>query len=171
MTQADPDHDEGDGRTFLSRRVMEFGVALIFVILGVVLAIDNYNAGIGWTSSGPASGTYPFILSLIMIAAGIAAIIRSGTVASAEVFSTVSEARRLGLILIPSTLFVAAIGWLGIYVSGFVLIAGFLRFVGRFSWLMSVGVALGFTLAMFWVFRIQFQVFLPSGPIEAWLGY
>jgi hypothetical protein len=60
--------------------------------------------------------------------------------------------------------------WLGIYAASFLLIAGFMRFVGRIAWWKSLLTAFLFTLVMFVTFDIAFDVIMPKGPIEALFG-
>jgi hypothetical protein len=57
-----------------------------------------------------------------------------------------------------------------LYVASFLLIAGFMRFVGRIAWWKSLVTAFVFTLAMFVTFEIAFDVLMPKGPLEALFG-
>ena len=67
--------------------------------------------------------------------------------------------------------FCAAMQWLGLYVASFLLIAGFMRIVGRIAWWKSLLTAFVFTAAMFVTFDIAFDVIMPKGPLEAAFGY
>jgi hypothetical protein len=60
--------------------------------------------------------------------------------------------------------------YLGIYVASFVLIAGFMRLVGRIALWKSLLTAFVFTAIMFVTFDVAFDVIMPKGPIEAALG-
>ena len=51
------------------------------------------------------------------------------------------------------------------------LIAGFMRMVGRIAWWKSLLTAFVFTAAMFVTFDIAFDVIMPKGPLEAAFGY
>jgi hypothetical protein len=44
-------------------------------------------------------------------------------------------------------------------------------FVGRLSVWKSLLTALIFSLAMFFIFEIKFDVIMPKGPLEALFGY
>ena len=70
----------------------------------------------------------------------------------------------------PTLVFVALMQWLGLYVASFLLIAGFMRLVGRIAWWKSVTTALVFVVVMFLTFDVSFDVIMPKGPIEALFG-
>jgi hypothetical protein len=61
--------------------------------------------------------------------------------------------------------------WLGLYVASFLLIAGFMRWVGGIAWWKSLVTSLVFAVAMFVTFDVAFDVIMPKGPLEAWLGF
>jgi len=56
-------------------------------------------------------------------------------------------------------------------VASFLLIAGFMRLVGRIALWKSLLTAFVFTAAMFITFDIAFDVIMPKGPLEAAFGY
>ena len=60
--------------------------------------------------------------------------------------------------------------WLGLYVASFLLIAGFMRWIGRIALWKSLLTAFIFSLVMFVTFDIAFDVIMPKGPLEALLG-
>jgi hypothetical protein len=60
--------------------------------------------------------------------------------------------------------------YLGIYVASFLLIAGFMRLVGKIALWKSLFTAFVFTAIMFVTFDVAFDVIMPKGPIEAALG-
>jgi hypothetical protein len=80
------------------------------------------------------------------------------------------QLRRVLQVFVPTFLFCVLMQWLGIYVASFLLIAGFMRFVGRIAWWKSLLTAFLFTLVMFVTFDIAFDVIMPKGPIEALFG-
>ena len=53
----------------------------------------------------------------------------------------------------------------------FLLIAGFMVFVGRIAWWKSLLTAFLFSLAMFITFELAFDVIMPKGPLEAAFGF
>jgi hypothetical protein len=49
--------------------------------------------------------------------------------------------------------------------------AFYMRWIGRHSWPVTVGLALAIPVATFFVFERWFLVPMPKGALEAWLGY
>jgi putative tricarboxylic transport membrane protein len=60
--------------------------------------------------------------------------------------------------------------WLGIYVASALLIAGFMRWLGRYGWLLSVFIGVALPVVIYVAFEKWFLVPLPKGPLEDWLG-
>ena len=73
--------------------------------------------------------------------------------------------------IVLGVLFVLATQFLGLYVASFLLIAGFMRTVGKIALWKSLLTALVFTAIMFATFDIAFDVIMPKGPLEAAFGY
>ena len=73
--------------------------------------------------------------------------------------------------LVPMTVYVLAMVWLGIYLPSALLIGYFMRRYGKFGWLSTSSVSIAVPLAFFIVFERWFLVPLPKGPIETWLGF
>ena len=53
--------------------------------------------------------------------------------------------------------------WLGLYVASFLLVAGFMRFIGRIAWWKSLLTSFVFAFAMFATFDVAFDVIMPKG--------
>jgi len=88
-----------------------------------------------------------------------------------ETFVTRAQARRVMAVFLPTLAFCLLTQFLGLYVASFLLIAGFMRFVGRIAWWKSLATAFVFTAIMFVTFDIVFDVIMPKGPLEAAFGY
>jgi hypothetical protein len=73
-------------------------------------------------------------------------------------------------VFVPTLLFCLLIQWLGIYVASFLLIAGFMAFIGRIAVWKSLLAAFLFALIMFVTFDVGFDVIMPKGPLEALFG-
>ena len=146
--------------------LMLFGVA-------VLLGYDNWRTGNGWASDGPQAGYFPFYLSLVLGAAslygvGVAMIARAK---SDEVFVTRDQLRRVMQVFIPTFLYCLLTQWLGLYVASFLLVAGFMRYIGRIALWKCILTSFVFVLAMFLTFQVAFDVIMPLGPLERRLGY
>ena len=71
----------------------------------------------------------------------------------------------------PLVLYVAAIGFVGLYVASALFVVWFMLTLGSFRWWSVVLAGVLVPLVAFWIFEVQFRVPLPKGPLEAWLGY
>jgi hypothetical protein len=159
-------------------RTLTVDIWAMVVLAGfaALMAWDNYRTGMGWTEDGPEPGYFPFYLSIILILASVYGIIKSlgerrKAAGNAEVFVTRDQFKRVLLVFLPAVAFCVGMQWLGLYVSSFLLTAGFMIFVGRLSVWKSLLTALIFSLAMFFIFEIKFDVIMPKGPLEALFGY
>jgi putative tricarboxylic transport membrane protein len=169
----DPTAPGADSPAITSNRTVEIVVSVLLLALAVILGYDNWRTGIGWDSTGPQAGYFPFYLSVILGAAslyGLVAALLSRTAGSA-VFVTRAQARRVMAVFVPTFLFCLVTQFLGLYVASFLLIAGFMRFVGKIALWKSLLTAFVFTAAMFVTFDIAFDVIMPKGPLEAAFGY
>src|ERR1700760_860941 len=169
----DPTAPEPDSPAVTDSRIAEAVVSLLLVALAAVLGYDNWRTGIGWDSTGPQAGDFPFYLSVILGRAslyGIVAAFRSRKEAS-ETFVTRAQLRRVMAVFVPTLLFCLATQYLGLYVASFLLIAGLMRLVGKFALWKSLLTAFIFTALMFVTFDIAFDVIMPKGPLEAAFGY
>jgi hypothetical protein len=141
--------------------------------LALLLGWDNWRTGIGWDSTGPQAGYFPFYLSVILGAASIYGFVTVLLTdkAAAETFVTRAQLRRVMAVFVPTLLFCLATQFLGMYVASFLLIAGFMRGIGKIAWWKSLLTAFVFTALMFVTFDIAFDVIMPKGPLEAAFGY
>jgi hypothetical protein len=89
---------------------------------------------------------------------------------ASEGFVTREQFGRVLQVFFPTLAFCLATQWLGLYVASFLLVAGFMIYVGRIAAWKSLLTALLFVLAMFVVFDIAFDVIMPKGPLEAFFG-
>ena len=169
----DPTAPEEDSPSVTSNRTVDVAVSLLLLALAVVLAWDNWRTGASWDSTGPEPGYFPFYLSVILGGAslyGIGAAFLSRKEA-VETFVTRAQLRRVMAVFVPTLLFCIAMQFLGIYVASFLLIAGFMRIVGRIAIWKSLLTAFLFSAVMFVTFDIVFDVLMPKGLLEAAFGY
>jgi len=168
----DPTAPETDSPAVTDTRTVEIVISLLLVTLATTLGIDNYRTGIAWDSTGPQAGYFPFYLSVILGGASLYGLVttflaRGGAL---ETFVTRAQLRRVLLVFVPTMLFCFGVQYLGIYVASFLLIAGFMRGVGKIAWWKSLVTAVVFTIIMFVTFDVAFDVIMPKGPLEAALG-
>ena len=169
----DPTAPEQNSPAVTSNRTIEIVVSLLLVALAAILGYDNWRTGIGWDSTGPQPGYFPFYLCVILAGASLYGLVRAigSRALSLGTFVTRAQLRRVMAVFLPTTAFCLVTQFLGLYVASFLLISGFMRFVGRIAWWKSLLTALIFSAAMFVTFDIVFDVIMPKGPLEAAFGY
>ena len=166
-----------DGRVENDPVVLERGPEVVVAILLMVFALgvitDSIRVGIGWAEDGPRAGYFPFYIGLLLLLASGTTLIstllkwktRDGEFATRSALACVIS------ILIPMVIYVAAISFLGIYLSSALLIGYFMRRHGGFGWPFSIAISVIVPLVFFFVFERWFLVPLAKGPIEQWLGF
>jgi hypothetical protein len=169
----DPTAPAEDSPAVTNNRSAEIVTLLLLLSLALLLAYDNVRTGISWDSTGPQAGYLPFYLCVILAAAclwglGKEFLTRKKT---SETFVTRDQLRRVLQVFVPTLLFCLAMQWLGLYVASFLLIAGFMVYVGRIAAWKSLLTAFLFSVIMFVTFQIAFDVIMPKGPLEALFGY
>ena len=169
----DPTAPAEDSPAVTDVRVVDIAVSVLLIALAGLLGYDNWRTGIAWDSTGPQAGYFPFYLSIILACASLYGLIAAwmSRKEAAETFVTRAQLRRVTAVFVPTLLFCLATQFLGLYVASFLLIAGFMRLVGRIAWWKSLLTAFVFTAAMFATFDIAFDVIMPKGPLEAAFGY
>jgi putative tricarboxylic transport membrane protein len=168
----DPTAPETDSPAVTDTRTVEIVILLLLVTLATTLGIDNYRTGIAWDSTGPQAGYFPFYLAVILGGASLYGLFTTFLARDepSETFVTRAQLRRVLLVFVPTMLFCFGVQYLGIYVASFLLIAGFMRGVGKIAWWKSLVTAIVFTVIMFVTFDVAFDVIMPKGPLEAALG-
>jgi len=167
------DEQSADSPVVASTRSVDVAVSLLLLALATLLAFDNWRTGMSWDSTGPQAGYFPFYLSLILAASSVYGILKelAARHSESEPFVRREQLRRVLQVLAPTLAFCALMQWLGLYVASFLLIAGFMIWVGRIAVWKSVVTALVFSVAMFVTFDIAFDVIMPKGPLEALFGF
>lgn len=165
-------HQADGSENTVSSRAMELVVAGAFMLVAGVVMYDSWRIGARWASDGPQSGYFPFYVGLIMMIASTATfLINLFAVSASSNFVGRTELKQVLHVLIPTIVFVVAIGFLGIYVAGAIFIAFFMLFLGKYPIWKVLPIAAGVPLVLFTMFEIWFLVPLPKGPLEAMLGY
>jgi hypothetical protein len=165
----DPGAPATDSPAVSSVRGVDIAVSLLLLAFAALMAFDNWRTGMGWAPDG----YFPFYLSVLLGAASIFGLGKSllSRAGADHAFVNREQLRRVMQVLVPTFVFCLLTQWLGIYVASFVLIAGFMRFIGRIAWWKSLLTSFIFAAAMFVTFDLAFDVIMPKGPIEALFGY
>ncbi|RXH08750.1 tripartite tricarboxylate transporter TctB family protein [Bradyrhizobium guangzhouense] len=169
----DPTAPEDNSPSVTTTSTVEIIACLLLLALAATLGYDNWRTGASWDSTGPEPGYFPFYLSLVLGGASLYGLIVAlrARRAAPETFVTRSQARRVLAVFVPTLLFCLVTQFLGLYVASFLLIAGFMRAIGKIALWKSLLTALVFTAIMFVTFDIAFDVIMPKGPLEAAFGY
>lgn len=165
--------DAGDGRPLVTNRIMEIVVALVLLAGCALVISDSVRIGFGWREGeGPAPGYYPFWVAVIL---GVSSVVNLVSAlrghGAGEIFVSLRPFGRVLAVLIPSLVYVALIGYIGIYIASGIFIFVFMIVLGRQNPLKAVGVGVIVPVVLFFMFEKWFLVPLPKGPFEAWLGY
>ena len=169
----DPTAPADDSPPVTTTRAVEVVTYLLLLALAMLLGFDNWRSGMGWAKDGPQSGYLPFYLCVILAGAalyglGVAFLRRTNV---AKTFVTRDQLRRVMQVFVPTFLFVLLMQWLGLYVASFLLVAGFMRIIGRIALWKSLLTSFLFAIIMFVTFQIAFDVIMPKGPLEAAFGF
>jgi putative tricarboxylic transport membrane protein len=152
------------------QRHVELGVAAFMGLLGAITIVGSLQVGIGWAAEGPQSGFFPFWIGVLIVAASGYNFVRAFAVPGRRLFAEWSQIRQVFKVVWPMAIYVAAVPWLGIYVSSALLMMGFMRWLGRYGWLLTLGLSIGLQILAYLTFERWFLVPLPKGPLEDWLG-
>jgi hypothetical protein len=159
----------------ISRRALELATAILTGSFGVAVVIQSLDNGIGWSSEGVESGTFPFLTGIIIVAGSLYNLVRgvvpAASLASVPIAITSIELRRLASLFVPAAIFVAAIPLLGMYVASAAYVFAVLAIPRHQSILRSAVTAAATALALYVVFERMFQVSLPHGALAAALGF
>lgn len=165
----------------VSTRTMEIATSLAFAFAGAAAMWDSLRLGAGWGSDGPQSGYFPFWVGLLLVLASAANLVPVARArmprgedaggGAVPMFLTWDQARTVATVFVPTTLYVAAIPFTGIYVASAVLVAWFMTRLGGFGLLRAIPAGIATALVTFTVFETWFLVALPKGPLEELLGF
>ena len=153
----------------VSGRSLESATALITAAFGAAVAVSRLDNGIGWSAAGVESGTFPFIVGLIILAGSVFNLVQGWLHARAVILGP-SELRRLAILFVPAAVFVGIIPLIGMVPASALYVFGALAWNKRGSLLVAALAAIGSALALYLIFEKTFQISLPRGVLGALLG-
>ena len=164
--------EEQTDRPAASTRAVEIGVGALILLFGMVVVFDSYWLGARWGDDGPQPGYFPFYVGLLICASSVLILLRAlrNSALSAESFVSRGELKKILTVLVPTAVYVGLTAYLGFYVASTLYIAYFMWHLGKYSWIKILPVSVGVSVAFFLIFEVWFQVPLPKGPLEAYLG-
>jgi hypothetical protein len=154
-----------------AHRAVETGVALFIMAFALVVIVGSLKVGVGWDDSGPQSGFFPFYVALFILVSSIVNLVHARQGVDRGLFVEWGQLGRVLQVAVPTAVYVLLVPWAGIYLASALLIATFMRWLGRYRWGLVAAVSVLMPVATFIVFERWFLVPLPKGPIEHLLGY
>jgi len=153
-------------------RTAELLVAIVLAIMSIGIMWKSTELNIGWVrGSGPGGGAWPFWLAGGMLATCIWTIVRwvrrvTPQSRSTEIFMTRDTLAIVGPIVVGLVLLMAGTHIIGMYLSVFIFMIAFVRFLGRHSWVTTMALAVVAPTIMFCLFEWALATTLPKGITE-----
>jgi putative tricarboxylic transport membrane protein len=152
-------------------RVVEVGVALFTIVFGAIVIYGSLQVGINWGVEGPKAGFFPFYIGVIIVGGGVFNLVKTFTdISPDKLFASWGQLRQVLSVVIPSTIYVALVPFLGIYVASALLLAVFMKWLGRYGWGLVIAISITLPIIFYFMFEKWFLVPLPKGPVEELLG-
>ncbi|MCK0206506.1 tripartite tricarboxylate transporter TctB family protein [Starkeya koreensis] len=160
----------GAGGTGPKQRAVEIGTALLTLLFGLIVIYGSYLVGVGWGSDGPQAGFFPFYVGLIIVGCSLINVVSGLREDENELFAEWGQLGQVLRVLIPATIYVLLVPFLGIYLPSVILIVVFMTWLGKYG--LPLSLAVGFGVPAFFYITLErwFLIPLPKGPIEAMLG-
>jgi hypothetical protein len=133
-------------------------VALAVVALGLAALAGSLSLGPG-TAREPDSGTWPLLVSAVLVALGVALALTATRTHDTERFSRNSLLVLAGLVTM--VVFVAVIEVIGFELPSAALTFVWLRFLGHEGWRTSLVISVAVVVALYLVFVAALQVPVP----------
>src|ERR1700682_1152940 len=140
----------------VSRRSLETATALLTGAFGAAVAVSSLGNGIGWSAAGVDSGTFPFIVGLIILSGSLFNLVQ-GWLQARDIVLRPSELKRLGILFVPAVVYVGVIPLIGLYLASAFYVFGALAWHKRGAFILSGGAAIVAALALYLIFELTFQ--------------
>jgi hypothetical protein len=167
--------DAEESPTVVKNNTVDALVAALIFVFGIVLTIEAWRLGARWTSDGPGAGYFPFYIGLITIIASIGIFYQAmfGKSRDTGTFVDRAQAVRVLSVLLPATVYVLVVMFLGLYVASAIYIAAFMIVLGKYPPVKSVVLSVVIVAVFFLMFEVWFKVPLYKGTLEPlhFLGY
>lgn len=156
----------------IARRQVEIGFAVVTALFGAVIAHGATEFGIGWSSSGPEPGAFPFYIGCLVAIASMVNVAKAvlSDPATSPVFLARGQIGRIVGFVLPIIGFVVLTLGLGFYVATALYMLFVMRAQGGYPAWHAALVALGMPLVLYVLLEKGFQVSLLKGPLEAAMG-
>ena len=160
------EHSSGVGQRGPSHRWTELGVAVFCILFGVITIIGSVKAGSGWGPEGPKARFFPFYIGVIIVLASLVTCIQVFMESDdGQLFAEWGQLGQVMCVVVPTTIYTLSIPYLGIYVASIILIALFMKWLGKYPLTITAAIALGTPFAIYLFFEKWFLIPLPKGPL------
>lgn len=133
------------------------------LLLGVVCLVYSYTLSLGRITN-PGPGLWPFIVSAVIV---IASVVLLFTERDNEEYEPFTQKTRLVVTGAVSVgVFIYLFQWFGFIVPSFLTLVFWLRFLGKESWVLSLGVAALVTAAFYLLFATLLGIPLPESIVQ-----
>ncbi|TCR59402.1 tripartite tricarboxylate transporter TctB family protein [Bosea sp. BK604] len=160
----------------ITRFWAESATAVATMVFGLVIVKGALEFGIGWDSSGPQPGAFPFYTGLLVALASLGTLAITigkrfaGSGGLQEISLDGEQFRRVAAFFLPLLGFVLLSVTLGMYVATILYLVFAMRFQGGYGWLPSLATAIGAAAFFYLALEKFFQIGLLKGPLEPLLG-
>jgi putative tricarboxylic transport membrane protein len=151
-------------------KLVEAGITLLIALFGVIVIIGSVKAGINWGAEGPRAGFFPFYIGIFIVVSSGINLWNGLREDDDSLFAEWGQLRQVMSVVVPTAIYVGAMPFTGLYLASIIFIGWFMRWLGKYSWLTVLAVALGMPIVTYFIFERWFLVPLPKGPVEEWLG-
>ena len=138
------------------------------MVIAAVAMFDTRSGALpdpsGRAPGGLRGGWYPFWSAALMAAAAGLVMVRtlqSGP-STGALFAGTGGVRHMLLLVVPMTIAIVSMVWLGFYLVAALYMAFFMRVLGKYPWPWVVGASLLVSVGFFFVFEKGFLVPLPK---------
>jgi hypothetical protein len=121
---------------------VEIGVAVAMLVFSLIVIAGSLQAGIEWASDGPRAGFFPFYCAIFVLVASLVNLFQAINLRSAALFAEWGQIGQVLSVVVPSVIYVTILPWTGMYVASVLLIAVFMKWIGKYNWPMVIGVSI-----------------------------
>ena len=157
----------GDG-SIMTVRTAELVLGIVTALASIGLMVKSAELNIGWIEGrGPGSGAWPFWLSLGMLLASAATLLRwflraTPESRSTEPYMTKDTAIAVGTSSAAILFLLLATHFIGLYAALILFLLFYLKFVGRHTWLLTGILTLSIPVFIFCLFEWALKIPLPK---------
>lgn len=153
-------------------RTAELLMAILTVVMSAALMVKSTENVIGWVEGrGPGAGAWPFALSVLLLLASLATLVRWFLRATPESRSTDEFIPREAIYIVAVTLgaLIVLLGMtqvIGLYFALMLFLLFYLKVVGGHTWGVTLGLVIGTPVFIFGLFEYALTIPLPKGISE-----